>query len=413
MCGIVYTKSLDNKPVNKQVIKQYKNQRNRGNQGFGYFMPQLNVLFHHPKENRAMKRLKTKFATEILFHHRFPTSTDNVINACHPFDTGNTYKNRYIVVHNGVIFNDDKLYEKHFKQGITYTSMQPDGSYNDSEALAHDIAQYIEGKVKKLTAEGSIAFIAIQMTHDGKRKAMYFGRNSGSPLKMLFDSNTFELSSEGNGVNIDTDTLYCMDYKTGKVNSAKLKIPEYTYSYGTGYMNYGYNYNYYGTSSTTYGNIDDDDDNLVYDPLSDEADDYGYKYSFGYELPTPPHKDKTDSILDDYINDLYINDLKDEAPLRDKYSQKLCVALQTTAYDDYDDVDYAVDVCGTKLAYLMDVNKALEKNAKSSDGNTCQALEYYDNLDKIKLLSKTYSLLEDEQEFQYYNYQYTNQKGKK
>ena len=87
---------------------------------------------------------------EVLFHHRFSTSTADVPNACHPFSTKDFFKNNYVGVHNGVIGNDDELEKQHLELGINYISRQTNGQFNDSEALIYDIARYLEGEVDEL-----------------------------------------------------------------------------------------------------------------------------------------------------------------------------------------------------------------------------------------------------------------------
>lgn len=236
MCGIVYSKSLVGKPVNKTILKRYIFQRSRGTDGFGFYNPQTNRLTHNPREGRILSLLRRdKKATEILFHHRMPTSTMNVRNACHPFSTKDYFKNNYIVVHNGVLWNENILKAEHEQRGIDYISEQEDGSFNDSEALAYDIARLIEGEVTHLKAEGSIAFIAIQRDKRGTPKAVYFGRNTGNPLVMKKTKASFTLSSEGDGEMIDPNTLYCYTYRTGEITQTPLHIPTSTRYYGGAY----------------------------------------------------------------------------------------------------------------------------------------------------------------------------------
>lgn len=246
MCGIVYSKSLVGKPVNKTIKKRYIAQRSRGSDGFGFYTPETNRLTHNAKEGRIMSLLRrNKKATEILFHHRYPTSTENVRNACHPFSTKDYFKHNYIVVHNGVIWNKDELRATHEQRGIDYVSEQEDGRFNDSEALAYDIAMYLEGKVDKLTAEGTMAIIAIQRDNKGRAKALYFGRNSGNPLMMKHTDKTFTLSSEGEGTLIDPDTMYKFDYKTQAISRSACVFPSWTKrSYYGDYEGYGYGHNW-------------------------------------------------------------------------------------------------------------------------------------------------------------------------
>lgn len=178
---------------------------------------------------------RNKKATEILFHHRMPTSTDNVRNACHPFSTKEHFEHNYVGVHNGVLWNEDELRKQHERMGIDYVSEQQDGAYNDSEALIYDIARYIEGQVDYLTAEGSIAFIVIQRDKSGKATALYFGRNEGNPLVMKHTKKSFTLSSEGEGDLILPNTMYRYDYDTGVISQKYCLIPSYRAGFAVTY----------------------------------------------------------------------------------------------------------------------------------------------------------------------------------
>lgn len=231
------------KPVNKTIKKRYKDQRNRGTEGFGFYIPETNRLVLNTKESRIISLLKRDEAKEILFHHRFPTSTDNVRNACHPFSTKAVFENQYVGVHNGVIYNDDEVKKDHDELGIQYASMQPDGKkFNDSEALIYDLARYFEGQVDKLTARGNIAFIVVKRNPDGKAVNLLFGRNSGNPLVMKRTKNSLTVSSEGEGDTVEPNMLYCYDYETKSLTKEALTIPlgGYNYTgYGGGYQSEG------------------------------------------------------------------------------------------------------------------------------------------------------------------------------
>lgn len=228
MCGIVYSLNLSNKPVNKLIEKRYLEQRHRGTDGFGFYIPYEDRLTHNVREGRILSLLRRSKATEILFHHRYPSSTHNVRNSCHPFSTKNYFAHNYVGVHNGVIWNELELKDQHEKLFIDYTSEEEDGSFNDSEALIFDIARYIEGEVSYLTAEGTIAFIMVQRDKKGEAKALYFGRNAGNPLIIQKTKKTLTLASEGKGEMIEVNTLYRYDYKTGEITQKHLYIPSYT-----------------------------------------------------------------------------------------------------------------------------------------------------------------------------------------
>lgn len=253
MCGIVYSINLNDKPVAPTILKRYKAQRSRGTEGFGYYLPGVNRLTHNTKEGRTLSLLRREAASEILFHHRFPTSTENVRNACHPFSTKDHFENNYVVVHNGMVSNTSQLKKEHEELGIKYISEQQDGRFNDSEALAYDLARYFEGQTEYVKASGSIAFIAIKRDSAGKPMALMFARNNRNPLVMKKTKNSITISSQGDGVSVPVNKLHVYHYDTGELTVSTMYIPggwtEST-SYGTP-VNRGADYYNRHSSDTT------------------------------------------------------------------------------------------------------------------------------------------------------------------
>lgn len=226
-----------------------------------------------------MKWLKKYPSNSIIFHHRFPTSTENVRNACHPFSTRDKFKTNYVLVHNGHISNAHQLMEKHKQMGIEYYSVQPDGRFNDSEALLWDFALFKEGKQEKLEARGGIAFICLAL-HGDKRKhdRLYFGRNN-NPLNVYHDPEVgITIASEGHGELIEADKLYEFNTVNGKLTSSELEIPSY-------YVNYG---SYQTVGRGMSGEYDDYEDEFLdddfYENMMDEeyltVDKDGYTYDY-------------------------------------------------------------------------------------------------------------------------------------
>lgn len=248
MCGIAYLRHFS-KNANNGVLELYKNQSHRGSEGFGcLFLDDKIRLGRSEDEKKMIDIVNNTKSKEILFHHRYPTSTPNFEEATHPIVVSNKeLSHDYYVVHNGVITNTGVLYNKHQKLGYIYTTLieqkyitkmntYTDTMYNDSECLAIEIARFIEGKSDKIDASGSIAFIAIQVNKKTKKKvAMYYGRNGGNPLKSYRSSNRFILSSEfQGGVLIPENKLFRIDYATDKTTEEDVKIGNYTsptYSY--------------------------------------------------------------------------------------------------------------------------------------------------------------------------------------
>lgn len=187
MCGIIFAESFVNHDVTPVILTQYEKQKNRGTEGFGLYDRNANHLVRSTTEHGIKKWLSKYQATSVLFHHRFPTSTDNTKNACHPFSTKDYFDTNYVLVHNGWISNAYELATAHEKLGIEYHSVQDDGRFNDSEALLWDVALYLEGKQDSLKARGPIAFICIATPSDGRKsKHLFFGRNT-NPLNMLLE----------------------------------------------------------------------------------------------------------------------------------------------------------------------------------------------------------------------------------
>jgi len=150
----------------------------------------------------------------------------------------------YVLVHNGVLYNEDDLKQQHDKLGIKYTSVQHDKSFNDSEGLLWDFALYMEGKQDKMLAEGSIAFIALAIR--GDHRELYFSRNMGSPLYLKDTSKQLSIASEGEGDSVPTDKLFKFDLETRELTDTDLVL-------GTGYSSYTY-----GGYSNGYVYNDDD-----------------------------------------------------------------------------------------------------------------------------------------------------------
>lgn len=238
MCGIVYIKDLRGRPVNRHVKSRFTEQSARGTQGFGFYMPENNCLFHNTREGRAIRGLLARPSPEVLFHHRWPTSTPNTKNTAHPFASrGMQYD--YIFVHNGVVNNADDLAKAQAKLGITYRSTHTDAegtSFNDSEALMYDLILWLEGKQERPQAKGSIAFVMIRKDKNGQPDRLYFGRNSQSPLVLERNRHRFVVASEGTGDIVQPNKLYTYHYKSGRLFTTR-DIPfirPYVYS---GYSN--------------------------------------------------------------------------------------------------------------------------------------------------------------------------------
>ncbi len=160
MCGIIYYKSFTGRPVNRKALRHYQKQKNRGREGFGFVgISERIILTCRATEERGIRHyLKKHPLSEILFHHRLPTSTTNTLRTAHPIVISQPiYGHKYYLIHNGMIMNADELKIKHEQMGITYTTPQFSQyrnywgkiekryEFNDSEALAHELALYLRG----------------------------------------------------------------------------------------------------------------------------------------------------------------------------------------------------------------------------------------------------------------------------
>lgn len=272
MCGIIHCKKQNkNEKANKLVIKRFEKQRSRGTQGFGYVEIKNGIVVAEVRtqtEKEIMEKLEKSEADEIMFHHRLPTSTPNIIESTHPIRVFNdNLKYGYYVVHNGVIRNDEELREQQVKDGFEYTTelkkqfvtnknVYSEIMWNDSEAVAIDFCQAIETS-KKMTSEGSIAIVALQFEKkSGKAIALYFGRNEGNPLKIENDANFLSISSES-GKDLKTNTLYRYDYSKNAISESKMTIGIYQ----TSLNSWGYNdWEDYYSKKYSGGYFDDNED---------------------------------------------------------------------------------------------------------------------------------------------------------
>ncbi len=150
MCGIIYYKSLLDKTMNRQVLRHYFKQKQRGSDGFGFVGISKKKLFlFRATTVHGIKSYLNKYPlSEILFHHRLPTSTANPLRTTHPIIVSQPiYQHNYYLLHNGIIANASSLKAKHEQLGIKYVTAQQNErrrfqnsyEFNDSEALAHEV----------------------------------------------------------------------------------------------------------------------------------------------------------------------------------------------------------------------------------------------------------------------------------
>lgn len=271
MCGIISATSFDGASVNDKVRAQFKKQKLRGTEGFGLYDANTDRLVRAPKGKQVFRYLKSTPSTNLLFHHRLPTSIENIKRACHPFSTGKMFETCYILVHNGHITNAYDLIEDHAARGIRYHSEHPEGDFNDSEALLWDFALWQEGKQDSMRTIGNVAFICLAIRPGRKHNRLYFYRNS-NPIKMLRNKHLLMLSSEGEGVDVEPDQLYTYDYVSKSLKTKPLELPLYVASRAvTPYVGGKYPSSQYDDDNEL-GHWDDSRGAWVNDDHYDEAD---------------------------------------------------------------------------------------------------------------------------------------------
>ena len=222
MCGLIAylgTKEEKAEIAKQEVINQYEEQFKRGVQGFGTISIEDNqVIVRRATEPvKAFFDIRDTNGTFIMFHHRNPTSTDNMLDQTHPIHVPATKKhNALYVMHNGVIRNDDALKEVHEEKGYVYQTEYIEVSqyskietskFNDSESLAIELARFLRGEVPHIGTYGSAAFFAIEADKNNKPIAFHYGRNDGNPLRIKETENGILIASEANGELIDSFEL--------------------------------------------------------------------------------------------------------------------------------------------------------------------------------------------------------------
>lgn len=269
MCGIVAGYSKNKKRISKALLRRYRDQKSRGTEGFGYVAVYKDGVraVRRETENAIEKELKQEDSPFVMFHHRFPTSTINVEECAHPIKVSHDELDYdYYVVHNGVIRNCDELKKKHEELGYKYTTLLQSTDrtlyksalsgreyftggakvvekYNDSEALAIELARHIDGMSKTIDATGTMAFVVMQVDKEtGVATKMYFGRNDGNPLHVENNRDYIWIKSQGNNI-ITPHTMYCMDVNTLDITEREQHIGrEYpSYNSHSSHNNHVYN----------------------------------------------------------------------------------------------------------------------------------------------------------------------------
>lgn len=241
MCGLLASIDSNKKPknVNHIVVDLYEEQYTRGERGFGIITIDKNKkikLTRATEPAKFMYDLHNQKSNIVFAHHRTPTSTDNKLGQTHPiFVSNKMLKFDYYVMHNGVIRNCDELKKKHEELGFKYTTEIETWNYyqtvmtlkfNDSEAMAIEIAMFLEGIKGEVEFDGSAAFLIQQVNKKTKKLEQFFFGRHVNPLNYNVQKGIITIASEGPGEELKENIIYSMDptnVKTIKENQLYFK----------------------------------------------------------------------------------------------------------------------------------------------------------------------------------------------
>jgi len=242
MCGLIGAfNSKNKKNVNKWVTYQLQDQLDRGQEGLGaiFIDDHKNIEIERATEiTKTLIDLRLMASKMMILHHRNPTSSENKIQETHPILVSNKkLKHDYYIIHNGIIRNEHLLREKHQKLGFIYTTLRKSSlstwndalgtwtkrlEFNDSESFAIEIARFIDTGLKKIEADGTWAFIALQVNKKTKKAIEVFcGKDNFNPLNLLTKKGQIRLSSEGEGTPIKEFRLYHFNLNNLKVHKSR------------------------------------------------------------------------------------------------------------------------------------------------------------------------------------------------
>lgn len=247
MCGLITVLSKKKKPAGQYAFELYKKQQTRGKDGYGYLAIQDDKIVNLERaktEAEIRSKLMKEKAEFILFHHRFPTSTDNTVGTTHPmFVSNEELKYDYYFAHNGVITNASQLKVEHNKIGYNYLTehklmevaeylhgpdpelmSEPVIKFNDSETLAIELARNIEGLSDEIKTTGAAAFWGVAV-HKGTNKVhrVYFGKNMGRDLCTFKNKKWFGVTSI-TGDDLEDMKLFELNLKTRDIVVSDLLI---------------------------------------------------------------------------------------------------------------------------------------------------------------------------------------------
>lgn len=197
MCGLIGIAVNNKRNVRDRVKTIYENQKSRGRQGAGFALKRGNAIFRirHQNPETALKTFALWQGYEngdlTLFHHRYPTSTPNKAHLNHPL--ANEDKSVYLI-HNGIIHNDMKLYEKmksrHRFETVYRKDEGEDEIITDSEVMVHILEEELKKRSFAMAfrrlAERVEGMFAVAVLIKPYNKIFLF-KNSYNPIVVFKD----------------------------------------------------------------------------------------------------------------------------------------------------------------------------------------------------------------------------------
>jgi predicted glutamine amidotransferase len=123
MCGIIGCFVKNEKSIKNEIKELYSNQKMRGSQGYGigiYKPPNTFIRLRSTTEKGIFDSSvwdKIRKEDYVMFHHRLPTSTPNIVKCNHPIMSE---QKDIMLIHNGHINNVILDYEHEFETECSY-----------------------------------------------------------------------------------------------------------------------------------------------------------------------------------------------------------------------------------------------------------------------------------------------------
>lgn len=231
MCGLIayISKNPQTPKTQEEIAEQFERQHTRGKEGFGLLeVTQNSIIVRRATEPvKALIDIRMSTSPILMFHHRMPTSTPNELEQTHPmFVSNKELEHDWYIMHNGSISNADEMHEQHIEMGYEYTTQieeeeekedEPTAyrttygyhytpvrnkQFNDSEALAIELARFLEGKSKVIAAHGSAAYLILKVDKQTHQPLSFlFGRNETNPMLVTIKEDGILFASEAKNGN--------------------------------------------------------------------------------------------------------------------------------------------------------------------------------------------------------------------